>query len=52
MDTVEGFASTCWAAGFGDYTMTPDLDTLGVTPRLDRTALVDHLTHADATRSP
>ena len=57
MDTVEGYASTSWAAGYGDYTMKPVLDTLRVTPWLEGTALVlcdvlDHHTHADVAHSP
>ncbi|MGI9465476.1 MAG: glutamine synthetase family protein, partial [Aestuariivirgaceae bacterium] len=57
METVEGFKSTSWAAGYGDYTMKPDLSTLRVTPWLDGTALVlcdvlDHHTHAEVPHSP
>ncbi|MEC8197709.1 MAG: glutamine synthetase, partial [Pseudomonadota bacterium] len=28
MHTVEGYASTSWSAGYGDYIMKPDLSTL------------------------
>ena len=28
MTTVENYASTSWAAGYGDYVMKPDLTTL------------------------
>ncbi|MEM7428464.1 MAG: glutamine synthetase family protein [Pseudomonadota bacterium] len=57
MDTVEGYASTSWAAGYGDYTMKPDLDTIRLVPWLDGTALVlcdvlDHHTHAEVAHSP
>lgn len=40
MDTVEGFQSTSWAAGYGDYVMKPDLSTLRRIPWLEGTALV------------
>ena len=57
MFTVEGFKSTSWAAGYGDYTMKPDLSTMRRIPWLDGTALViadvlDHHTHADVPHSP
>ncbi len=57
METVEGYASTSWAAGYGDYIMKPDLDTLRLIPWLEGTALVlcdllDHHTHADVPHSP
>lgn len=57
METVDGFASTSWQAGYGDYTMKPDLDTLRLAPWLDSTALVlcdvqDHKTHKDVPHSP
>ena len=50
METVEGYASTSWESGYGDYIMRPDMDTLRVTPWLDGTAMVlcdllDHHTH-------
>ena len=28
MQTVDGYASTSWATGYGDYTMKPDFTTL------------------------
>lgn len=40
METVPGYASTSWAAGYGDYTLKPDLSTLCKLPWLDGTALV------------
>ena len=40
MNTIDGFASTSWEHGFGDYTMKPDLTTLRILPWLERTALV------------
>ncbi|MGB1863471.1 MAG: glutamine synthetase family protein [Candidatus Puniceispirillum sp.] len=50
METVEGYASTSWETGYGDYIMRPDLDTLRLTPWVDGTAMVlcdllDHHTH-------
>ena len=32
MDTPDGYASTSWAAGYGDYVMKPDLATLRPVP--------------------
>lgn len=57
METVEGYKSTSWAAGYGDYTMKPDLSTLRRIPWLEGTALVlcdmlDHHTHAEVPHSP
>lgn len=57
METVEGYASTSWAAGYGDYVMRPDLSTLRRTPWLEGTALVlcdveDHETHAPVPHGP
>ena len=57
MHTVDGYASTSWAAGYGDYIMRPDLATLRVLPWLEGTALVlcdllDHHTHAEVPHSP
>ncbi|MGB0749876.1 MAG: glutamine synthetase family protein [Magnetospiraceae bacterium] len=57
MFTVDGYKSTSWEAGYGDYTMKPDLDTLRVIPWLEGTALVlcdvlDHHTHAAVEHSP
>ena len=40
MFTVEGYASTSWQAGYGDYVMKPDLATLRTIPWLDGTAMV------------
>ena len=39
MTTVENYASTSWAAGYGDYVMKPDLTTLRRLPWLEGTAL-------------
>ncbi|MDA7948122.1 MAG: glutamine synthetase family protein [Hyphomicrobiaceae bacterium] len=57
METVEGYAASSWAAGYGDYTMIPDLATLRRIPWLEGTALVlcdvvDHHSHEDVPHSP
>ena len=57
METVEGYKSTSWEAGYGDYVMKPDLGTLRRVPWLEGTALVlcdmlDHHTHEDVPHSP
>ncbi len=57
METVDGYKATSWEAGYGDYAMKPDLDTLRRIPWLEGTALVicdvlDHHTHAPVPHSP
>jgi glutamine synthetase len=57
MYTVDGYASTSWQAGYGDYTMRPDLDTLRLAGWLEATAVVlcdvmDHHGHAPIAHSP
>jgi len=57
METVEGYASTSWASGYGDYVMRPDMETLREVPWLDGTAMVicdllDHHTHEPVPHSP
>ncbi|QHQ35294.1 glutamine synthetase family protein [Algicella marina] len=57
MHTVEGYRSTSWQAGYGDYTMRPDLTTLRRAAWLEGTALVlcdilDHHGHAPVPHSP
>ncbi|MCP5084700.1 MAG: glutamine synthetase [Alphaproteobacteria bacterium] len=57
MHTVEGYASTSWQAGYGDYMMRPDLSTLRVAAWLEGTALVlcdvlDHHGHSEISHSP
>ncbi|QGX99372.1 glutamine synthetase [Roseovarius faecimaris] len=57
MATPDGYASTSWERGYGDYIMKPDLSTLRVTPWLEGTAMVlcdilDHHTHEDVPHSP
>jgi glutamine synthetase len=50
MATPDGYASTSWEKGYGDYVMKPDLSTLRPVPWLEGTAmvlcdLIDHHTH-------
>jgi glutamine synthetase len=57
MATPEGYASTSWESGYGDYVMKPDLATLRLVPWLEGTAMVlcdvlDHHTHAEIPHSP
>jgi glutamine synthetase len=57
MDTPDGYASSSWESGYGDYIMKPDLSTLRVLPWLEATALVlcdiiDHHTHEPVPHSP
>jgi glutamine synthetase len=40
MDTVEGYAMSSWARGYGDFEMKPDLDTLRFVPWQEGTALL------------
>ena len=57
MATPDGYASTSWRHGYGDYIMKPDLSTLRRVPWLEGTAMVlcdvlDHHTHQDVPHSP
>ncbi len=57
MNTVQGYKSSNWSTGYGDYIMKPDLATLRVIPWLQGTALVladllDHHTHEEVEHSP
>lgn len=57
MATPDGYASTSWETGYGDYVMKPDLTTLRLVPWLEGTAMVlcdvlDHHTHKDVPHSP
>ncbi|MEX3316126.1 glutamine synthetase family protein [Sulfitobacter sp. PS-8MA] len=57
MSTPEGFASTSWETGYGDYVMQPDLDTIRPVPWLEGTVMVlcdvlDHDTHQPVPHSP
>jgi len=40
METVDGYAMSSWERGYGDFEMTPDLDTLRPVPWQEGTALV------------
>ena len=57
MTTVQGYKSTSWEAGYGDYVHKPDLSTLRRVPWLPATAMVmcdllDHHTHEEVAISP
>lgn len=57
MFTVDGYESTSWSAGYGDYMMKPDLSTLRRAGWQKRTAMVlcdvmDHHGHAPIAHSP
>lgn len=57
MGTPDGYASTSWQEGYGDYIMKPDLGTIRPVPWLEGTALVlcdvlDHHHHKDVEHSP
>jgi glutamine synthetase len=57
MATPDGYATTSWQAGYGDYVMQPDLSTLRRVPWLEGTAMVlcdllDHNTHKPVPQSP
>lgn len=57
MATPDGYASTSWQSGYGDYIMKPDLATLRPVPWLEGTVMVlcdvlDHHSHADVPHSP
>lgn len=57
METPDGYASSSWESGYGDYIMKPDLATLRVLPWLENTALVlcdiiDHHSHQPVSHSP
>ena len=57
MATPDGYKSTSWEAGYGDYVMKPDISTLRPMPWLEGTAMVlcdimDHHTHEPVPHSP
>ncbi|MBM1311090.1 glutamine synthetase [Sulfitobacter mediterraneus] len=57
MATPDGYASTSWKSGYGDYVMQPDLTTIRPVPWLEGTAMVlcdvlDHHTHEPVPHSP
>ncbi len=57
MATPDGYASTSWQSGYGDYIMKPDLDTLRPVPWLEGTVMIlcdvlDHHSHQPIPHSP
>ena len=57
MATPDGYASTSWESGYGDYVMKPDMDTLRTVPWLEGTVMIlcdvlDHHTHEPVPHSP
>jgi glutamine synthetase len=57
MATPDGYASSSWERGYGDYVMKPDLTTIRPMPWLNKTAMVlcdvlDHHTHKPVPHSP
>ncbi len=57
MATPDGYDSTSWERGYGDYLMKPDLGTLRPVPWLEGTVMVlcdvlDHHTHDEVPHSP
>ncbi len=57
MATPDGYASTSWEGGYGDYVMKPDLATIRPMPWLEGTVMVlcdvlDHHTHEEIPHSP
>lgn len=57
MATPDGYASTSWHSGYGDYALKPDLTTLRIVPWLPGTAMclcdvLDHHNHAPVPFAP
>ncbi len=57
MNTVQGYKSSSWQTGYGDYVLKPDLATLRPIPWLPGTALcladmLDHHTHEEVPHAP
>jgi len=57
MATPEGYASTSWSTGYGDYVLKPDLTTIRPVPWLEGTVMVlsdvlDHHTYEPVSHSP
>ncbi len=57
MSTIDGYASSSWSEGYGDYIVKPDLTTLRRIPWLNKTAMVicdvfDHHGHDEVHHSP
>ncbi|NJM83095.1 MAG: glutamine synthetase [Tabrizicola sp.] len=55
--TVQGYKSSSWKTGYGDYVLKPDMSTLRTIPWLPATALVlsdmlDHHTHQEVDLAP
>nr|WP_321443700.1 glutamine synthetase family protein [uncultured Cohaesibacter sp.] len=57
MATPDGYRSTSWQSGYGDYVMKPDLGTIRPMPWLEGTAMVmcdviDHHSHEPVAHAP
>lgn len=57
MATPDGYASTSWESGYGDYVMKPDLTSIRLVPWLEGTVLVlcdvlDHHNYEEIPHSP
>ena len=57
MATPDGYASTSWSSGYGDYIMKPDVSTLRPVPWLEGTAMIlcdiiDHHSHKPVSHAP
>jgi glutamine synthetase len=57
MTTVQGYQTSSWSTGYGDYVLKPDMATLRPLPWLPGTALVlgdllDHHSHEEVAQSP
>ncbi|WP_114010740.1 glutamine synthetase family protein [Cohaesibacter intestini] len=57
MATPDGYRSTSWQSGYGDYVMKPDLSTIRPMPWLEGTAMVlcdviDHHSHQPVAHAP
>ena len=57
MATPDGYASSSWEGGYGDYVMKPDLSSIRPVPWLEGTVMVmcdvlDHHTHEEVPHSP
>ena len=57
MATPDGYASSSWQGGYGDYVMQPDLETIRPVPWLEGTAMVlcdilDHHSHQPVSHAP
>ena len=52
MEPVTGYAFANWEKGYGDFSLTPDLNTLRTAGWLNRTAMVVCDLHSDADHKP